>query len=186
MFWISAWTSWMFESLTLTTRAECSMENPKLEMETARVSAMKSKRVLTNHTGKQLWIHTNVFNKLIDQWQTDKQQILSCINLADNVADITNKLNRKLSRLFSNLNTNHFLILIYFYSSDPVFHLNDISNKRAVYFWTRDSVTKCLGTTVELGAWVRSPQPRTTWRIYIWKRFNNFMCQHYITLNWDS
>ena len=36
----------MFESLTLTTRAECSMENPKLEMETSRASAMMSKRVL--------------------------------------------------------------------------------------------------------------------------------------------
>jgi hypothetical protein len=176
----------MFESLTLRTRAACSMENPELGMEMARASAMMTKRVLNNHTGKQLWIHSNVFNQLIDQWQTDKQQILSYINLADNVADITNKLNRKLSKLFSNLNTNHFLILIYFYSSDPVFHLNDMCNKRAVYFWTWDSVTKCLDTTVDLGAWVRSPQPLTTWRNYIWKRFNKLMCQYYITLNWDS
>jgi hypothetical protein len=41
----------MFESLTLTTRAECSMENPKLGMEMSSASAMTTKFDLTNHTG---------------------------------------------------------------------------------------------------------------------------------------
>jgi hypothetical protein len=148
MFWISAGTSWMFESLTLRTRVECSMENPKLGMEMSNASAMMAKWNLSNHTGKNLRIHTNKFNKLIDLWRTDKQQILSYINLADNVAVITNILNRKLNKLFSNLNKNCILILIYVYSFDPAFHLNDICNKRAVYVWSWDSVKRmswCYG-----------------------------------------
>jgi hypothetical protein len=43
----------MFESLTLRIKAECSMENPKLEMETSSASAMMTKCDLTNHNGKE-------------------------------------------------------------------------------------------------------------------------------------